>query len=145
MGRVLTRGAGRARFRRAARMVFAMNYLGGKCAWCGNSNRNVLHFDHTDRANKLKNVARMITWRWVRLKKELDKCQLLCGNCHCAKSRVEASHDAGLPFLDLNSVLVSSSVEGFVEGGGGELEVVADGLELDVSDEGLAEGESEEP
>lgn len=145
MGRVLTRRESSARVTRVMRLVVAMRYLGDKCAFCGVTDRNVLHFDHVDRTAKIRNVTAMVTWRWCRLRNELDKCQLLCANCHCAKSRREASQDADLPLVNLNDVLVSSSVESLVEGGAGELEVVTDGLELNVSDEGLPERDSEEP
>ena len=52
------------------------------CNKCGyNKNPNALQFHHTDR-NKEYQVARPGTRCWKTVKKEIDKCIILCANCH---------------------------------------------------------------
>lgn len=69
----------------------AINYLGGKCSKCGyNKCMNALDFHHLNPEEKEFNIARdRHTLSWKTLEKELDKCILLCANCH----REEHSHD----------------------------------------------------
>ena len=62
----------------------AVEYYGGKCIGCGyNKCVAVLHFDHRDPSTKIAepNYA-IMKWSWERAKVELDKCDLLCSNCH---------------------------------------------------------------
>lgn len=61
----------------------AVIYLGGKCGLCNyNKCISVLSFHHKDPTTK----AFTLSWNWSKpweiLKKELDKCQLVCANCH---------------------------------------------------------------
>lgn len=136
MGRVLTRQSSQQRLVRTQRLVLAMRMLGDRCARCGHRDRNALQFDHVNPEEKELTIAAVLSHRWARVKRELAKCQLLCANCHLVKSRMEASHSAALELIDLNSVvLVSSTIEGLVEGGAGSLEVVANGLKFDVPNE----------
>jgi len=65
------------------RKVKAIEYLGGKCSDCGNNYPSeVYQFHHVDPSKK------DFTWNKGRLKKwedvieEIDKCILLCANCH---------------------------------------------------------------
>lgn len=62
---------------------FAVQYLGGKCAHCGLvAHSCVYDLHHNDPSEK--DIA-FNTWRyWSRdkIKKELDKCTLLCACCH---------------------------------------------------------------
>lgn len=50
-----------------------------------------LHFDHIDRNNKELEVSEMIRrWYWMdRIIKEINKCQILCANCHWEKTHNE--------------------------------------------------------
>lgn len=56
------------------------------CIECGLfdiNNLQVLHFDHIDENTKEHNISRLVsTGRNKVLKSEIDKCQILCGNCH---------------------------------------------------------------
>ncbi len=61
----------------------AVEYLGGKCSQCGYSRCiEALHFHHL--RDKLFEIGRMIGYRrsWEAIQAELDKCILLCANCH---------------------------------------------------------------
>ena len=62
----------------------AIDYKGGKCSACGyNKCPDALDFHHLDPTEKEFGLASSgITRAWERVKKELDKCILLCANCH---------------------------------------------------------------
>lgn len=61
----------------------SIEYLGGKCVKCGYSKCNAaLDFHHLNPKEKENGKMQMTCWGWKRLKKELDKCILLCANCH---------------------------------------------------------------
>ena len=63
-----------------------IEYLGGSCVRC--STNEDLEFDHIDRSSKSFNVSkRMTSMNYEELKLEVDKCQLLCKDCHLEKSR----------------------------------------------------------
>lgn len=58
-------------------------YLGGKCIKCGYSKSlAALDFHHTDPNKKDWKPSRLMSYRWEIVKAELDKCELLCANCH---------------------------------------------------------------
>lgn len=62
----------------------AIEYLGNKCHMCGYDKcPAALEFHHTDPAEKDFEIskARSTTWSLL-ITKELDKCVLLCANCH---------------------------------------------------------------
>ncbi len=62
----------------------AIAYLGGKCEKCGyNKCAAAMHFHHTDPTQKDFGIASNGNTRsWEAIKTELDKCILLCSNCH---------------------------------------------------------------
>lgn len=64
--------------------------LGGRCAKCGYSKTQMgLDFHHINRADKEYNLNKLIsTNNHPRIVLEMDKCLLLCKNCH---SELEAS------------------------------------------------------
>lgn len=53
------------------------------CVDCGNSNPIVLEFDHV-RDSKSYNVSDMVRkgYKWDTIQKEIDKCEVVCANCH---------------------------------------------------------------
>ena len=60
----------------------AVVYLGGKCSKCGyNAHLAALEFHHTDN-NKEFSIGAKLNKKWESIVKELDKCILLCSNCH---------------------------------------------------------------
>ena len=53
------------------------------CEICGyNKHAVALDFDHINRETKFKSVSQMFTCSWERIQKEIDKCRVLCANCH---------------------------------------------------------------
>lgn len=61
----------------------AIQYLGGKCEKCGWRGDNaVFQFHHTKPHEKEFILGNVGNKSWDSLKKELDKCILLCANCH---------------------------------------------------------------
>ena len=61
----------------------AIDYLGSKCIRCGYSGvYAVFDFHHRDPTEKEFSWGSKRTSNWESLKKELDKCDLLCSNCH---------------------------------------------------------------
>jgi hypothetical protein len=61
-----------------------IDYLGGKCSVCGyKKSIRALTFHHRNRKEKEKTIALMIVNNsFEKIKKELDKCILVCFNCH---------------------------------------------------------------
>jgi len=60
-------------------------YLGGefKCNRCGFTHNTTSPFAwHHEKENKDINPGNIITANWETLKKEIDKCEFLCHNCH---------------------------------------------------------------
>lgn len=62
----------------------AIEYKGGKCCICGYDKCNsALDFHHTDETQKEFGLSvRGLTRSWERTRVELDKCILVCANCH---------------------------------------------------------------
>lgn len=60
----------------------AIEYKGGKCIVCGyNKSIRALQFHHLDPTQKDFGISGT-TKSFEKLKPELDKCVLLCANCH---------------------------------------------------------------
>ena len=69
----------------------SVEYLGGSCRLCGyNRSVRALDFHHVDESQKSFTISAYANLSWPKIVKELDKCILLCANCHREK------HDAGL-------------------------------------------------
>ena len=70
--------------RRDVLKVKAVEYMGGKCYECGyNKCLGSLVFHHLDPAEKDFAIsAKGYTRSWEKVKAELDKCILVCANCH---------------------------------------------------------------
>lgn len=61
----------------------AIEYKGGKCEICGyNKCKGALDFHHLDPDQKDIDFIKLKNRSWERLKIELDKCILVCSNCH---------------------------------------------------------------
>lgn len=60
-----------------------IEYLGGKCCDCQNEYPSCVYdFHHRDPTTKEFDGNAFTTKSWENVKKELDKCDLLCANCH---------------------------------------------------------------
>ena len=65
------------------RKLDAIQYKGGKCERCGyNKYPDVLEFHHIDSTQKEANWSKMRLWSWNKVLIELDKCMMVCANCH---------------------------------------------------------------
>jgi len=62
----------------------AREYKGGKCMICGYTKYpGSLDFHHLDPKQKEFGISvRGLTRSWEKIRKEIDKCILVCANCH---------------------------------------------------------------
>jgi DNA-binding transcriptional MerR regulator len=71
------------RVKRAETKKKCIDYKGGKCKNCGYIGfHEAFEFHHMDEGEKEKEVAKMLNCNWEKIVKELEKCDLLCSNCH---------------------------------------------------------------
>ena len=64
------------------------------CVHCGETDPIVLEFDHLDQATKTANIARMVSQGLgtAKIQAEIDKCQVLCCNCHRRRTVLQMGH-----------------------------------------------------
>lgn len=68
---------------RQRQKIKAVQYLGSKCKKCGyNKCVQALEFHHRNPKEKEFSFSKYSNHSWMKIKKELDKCDLLCANCH---------------------------------------------------------------
>jgi hypothetical protein len=79
-----------------------IDYLGGKCVGCGTTQN--LQFDHIDRTTKEYSISKKPDYIFEKIKPELDKCQLLCKECHRIKTRANHDNAELLKGYDLQSI-----------------------------------------
>lgn len=61
----------------------SVEYLGGKCRDCGcTGHPTIFDFHHIDPSEKEYTIGHSKCVSFEKVKKELDKCILLCSNCH---------------------------------------------------------------
>ena len=72
------------RKRRKAIRQKALEYKGARCQRCGyNRCMEALEFHHLDSSLKDFGISsKGYTRSWAKIREELDKCMLLCANCH---------------------------------------------------------------
>jgi hypothetical protein len=59
----------------------AIIHKGGKCVLCGYKRcKKALHFHHLNDFEKIVNISDCKTWEEI--EQEIDKCVLVCANCH---------------------------------------------------------------
>jgi len=70
--------------RRKKLKEMAIEYKGGKCIICGYKKCvRALNMHHEDPSQKEFGLSsRGLTRSWEKVRRELDKCVLLCSNCH---------------------------------------------------------------
>ena len=71
----------------AAELYQFLDYLGGKCKICGEKNPFVLSFHHIK--DKEFGICQKKTSNLESISKEIDKCELLCNNCHIEKHTLD--------------------------------------------------------
>jgi hypothetical protein len=91
-------GSCRTTVRRLVLKMVAVKLLGGKCHRCGWSEHiAAFEFHHRDgRQDKEFQIGGRADRAWAAVKAELEKCDLLCSNCH----RIEHSRQND-PYLRL--------------------------------------------
>lgn len=68
---------------RNSRKEKAVKLLGSKCEICGyNKSIKALCFHHIDPKTKMFTISRFWNIKWLDILEEINKCQLLCANCH---------------------------------------------------------------
>lgn len=78
------------RYRRNIKQL-AVKYKGGKCRKCGYKKCvGAMDFHHIDPKEKDFTISGN-AGKWETLKKELDKCELLCKNCHAEQHYISAA------------------------------------------------------
>jgi hypothetical protein len=85
------------KIRRIRAKAAAIAYLGGKCVRCGyDKHPAALEFHHRDPNEKDFTIADVANRAWEVIRMELDKCDLLCSNCH----RIEHSNRTEQKWLE---------------------------------------------
>lgn len=61
------------------------------CVDCGEKDPIVLEFDHRDPKTKFKVIAKMLSghYSWESVRKEIEKCEVRCANCHRRKTYIQ--------------------------------------------------------
>ena len=81
----------------------AIEYKGGECRVCGYDRcAGALCFHHLDPDEKDFMLNRVFARAWSYIRKELDKCILVCSNCHAE------IHDG---LVDLRLILTDEEIE----------------------------------
>jgi len=74
-----------AKIRRLTKYLKLREYcLTHPCEDCGESDFVVLDFDHRASIDKFDTVSNMVknNYSWGKISRELNKCRVLCANCH---------------------------------------------------------------
>ncbi len=77
----------------------AIEYLGGVCKDCGyKTDLRALEFDHVPEPRRGGYaIGHYLTYTWVKLKEQLDKCELVCANCHAIRTATRRTAGAPIP------------------------------------------------
>ena len=76
-------GSCNTKIRRFRAKAAAIKYLGGKCAKCGwHGDQAAMQFHHMIPGKKDFILGSVGNKSWDSIKKEMQKCILLCANCH---------------------------------------------------------------
>ena len=74
------------------------------CRVCGNTDVRVLEFDHIKgsktKTDKTEGVMRLVRdgYAWKKIQKEIDKCEVLCRNCHKIRTYKQFNYWRDLKF-----------------------------------------------
>lgn len=62
-----------------------------ECKDCGNTDTRVFEFDHLH--SKAANISEVMkSWCWERILTEIDKCEIVCCNCHRIRTLVRSNN-----------------------------------------------------
>lgn len=77
-----------------------IDYLGGSCSKCGYKRSiRALSFHHKKRSEKYRDISKMIVNNgFEKIRTELDKCVLVCANCH---AEIEEKYERDKICLDI--------------------------------------------
>ncbi len=76
-------GSCNTKIRRFRAKAAAIKYLGGECQKCGwHGNQAALQFHHLESKEKDFTIGTVANKSWNSIKVEIQKCILLCANCH---------------------------------------------------------------
>ena len=89
------------KYRKINRKKIWQYLLEHPCIDCGENDPIVLEFDHL--RDKIMPVSTMVAKcrSWNVIKKEIDKCEVRCANCHRRKTALERNYYKDM--IDLNS------------------------------------------
>jgi hypothetical protein len=82
-----------------AKKIRAINAKGDKCSICGENNIFKLTFHHLNSEEKEITINKLRNARWSAIEKEIEKCELLCFNCHSELHQKEDALDHRRAFL----------------------------------------------
>ena len=70
-------------YKRRSAKHYGVIKLGGKCAKCGETREHILNFHHLDPSEKIDIPSKLLIQSKIEaFFEEIDKCILLCSNCH---------------------------------------------------------------
>lgn len=84
---------------------------GGNCVDCGISFKGrpwLADYHHKDPSTKISSIASAVTFRWTKeaILEEINKCELLCPNCHRTRHFNEKGHNSVEKKELLNSLAI---------------------------------------
>jgi len=102
-------GYARIKQHRRNKKILAVLYKGGACERCGyKKSISAMDFHHRDPKEKDFAISRNTNLAWKRVKAELDKCMLVCANCHRELHEEERGSEY-LMFEDAESARINFS------------------------------------
>jgi len=66
-------------------------FLEHPCIICGENRVPCLQFHHLDMDNKEFTISNSLNKSWKNIKKEIDKCIVLCANCHSVQTAKDSN------------------------------------------------------
>ncbi len=98
--------------RRLALKIKAVAYKGGGCERCGYSRSiQALQFHHQDPKAKDFGIGGHHCLTWSRIQAELDKCLMLCANCHTEEHERTTRDLRSANMLRIESLIESSDAK----------------------------------
>ncbi len=82
--------------------------LKNPCVVCGESDPACLDFDHIDPSEKEFHISQSVYMSAKKVQKEIEKCQVLCANCHRKKT---AKQFGWYSWLNLEDTTASGSID----------------------------------